>query len=343
MLQNVRNTKEIRQFLINNISSNTLVTDTMAMFGITRAAVYRNLQHLIKENIIQHDNAAKGRKYWLVKHEYKFSYNITNELSESVVWSQDIAPLMPEKDNVNRIWEHGFTEMFNNAIEHSQGTKINVIVWVDALNTTIIIYDNGIGIFRNIKDKFGLLNEREALLELAKGKLTTDSQNHSGEGIFFTSRIFDWFIISSYNVAFTHNDNAQAYKDIFVEQEPGALDGTGVMMRMSNDSERKLLDVFDKFSVDDNYSFDKTLIPIELARYGGDNLVSRSQARRVMSRIELFKSVILDFEDVPYIGQAFADEIFRVFANEHPDIEILVLNANEDVQKMISRAKNVKL
>ena len=62
-----------------------------------------------------------------------------------------------------------------------------------------------------------------------------------------------------------------------------------------------------------------------------------------MARIDLFKSVILDFKDVPYIGQAFADEIFRVFANEHPDIEILVLNANEEVAKMISRAKNVRL
>ncbi len=345
-MKKIRNTQEIRQFLLSNIDSKNLVSDTVSKFGITRAAVYRHLKQLTEQNIIQHNDAPKGRRYRLISREYRFSYDITDGLSESTVWSTDIAPLVPKQDNISRIWEHGFTEMFNNAIDHSQGTKINVLVRVDAVNTTIIISDNGIGIFRNIKNRFNLQNEREALLELSKGKLTTDRKKHSGEGIFFTSRIFDMFIILSYDISFSHNDNAKSYQDIFLEQKldnTDDCDGTSVLMRLSNNSKRKLLDVFNTFSVDDEYSFDKTLIPIELARYGDDNLISRSQAKRVMARIDLFKSVILDFKDVPYIGQAFADEIFRVFANEHPDIEILVINANEEVSKMISRAKNVRL
>ncbi len=41
----------------------------------------------------------------------------------------------------------------------------------------------------------------------------------------------------------------------------------------------------------------------------------------MLSRVELFKTVVCNFEGVPTIGQPFPDEIFRVFANTHPAIE----------------------
>jgi hypothetical protein len=53
---------------------------------------------------------------------------------------------------------------------------------------------------------------------------------------------------------------------------------------------------------------------VRLAKYGNDQLISRSQAKRLLARIELFKIVLFDFSGVETIGQAFADEIFRVFA-----------------------------
>lgn len=37
------------------------------------------------------------------------------------------------------------------------------------------------------------------------------------------------------------------------------------------------------------------------------------------------------------IGQAFADEVFRVFRARHPDTKILAVNANDAVQFMIDR------
>ena len=48
--------------------------------------------------------------------------------------------------------------------------------------------------------------------------------------------------------------------------------------------------------------------------------------------------MIFDFDNVETIGQAFADEIFRVFKNQHPEIELTYLKANKQVQQMISRA-----
>ena len=97
--------------------------------------------------------------------------------------------------------------------------------------------------------------------------------------------------------------------------------------------------MFDSYS-DDDFGFSKTQVPVFLAAYGGENLVSRSQAKRLLARLEKFKEIKLDFNDVPSIGQAFADEIFRVFANQNPSVHLIPINANEQVQKMITHVKN---
>jgi hypothetical protein len=52
--------------------------------------------------------------------------------------------------------------------------------------------------------------------------------------------------------------------------------------------------------------------------------------------------VIFDFSGVDTIGQAFADEIFRVFARQHPEIELLTSKTNSEVRRMIERAKSGK-
>jgi hypothetical protein len=68
--------------------------------------------------------------------------------------------------------------------------------------------------------------------------------------------------------------------------------------------------------------------------------VSRSQARRLVRRFEGFRRVVLNFKGVGVIGQAFADEIFRVFRSEHPEVELLSANTNSQVERMIRRARS---
>ena len=76
--------------------------------------------------------------------------------------------------------------------------------------------------------------------------------------------------------------------------------------------------------------------------YLGEHLISRSIARRILSNIEKFKVIFLDFDGVKTIGQAFADEIFRVFRNKHKEITILPINVDEEVKFMIKRVdKNI--
>ncbi len=110
-------------------------------------------------------------------------------------------------------------------------------------------------------------------------------------------------------------------------------------MELQNHTSRTLKKVFDEFTTDDDYGFTKTVVPVELMRYGDDNLVSRSQAKRLLTRFDRFKVVVLDFSGVETVGQAFADEVFRVFTNQHPEIEIVTIQASSEVKRMISRAR----
>lgn len=68
-------------------------------------------------------------------------------------------------------------------------------------------------------------------------------------------------------------------------------------------------------------------------------LVSRSQAKQLLQRVDRTRCVILDFEGIERIGQAFADEIFRVFVNEHPGVKLVAIHAAPEVQQMIRRAE----
>jgi hypothetical protein len=72
--------------------------------------------------------------------------------------------------------------------------------------------------------------------------------------------------------------------------------------------------------------------------YGDDNLVSRSQAKRLLARVDRFRTVVLDFAGVDAIGQAFADEVFRVHANQHPEATLVEVNATPPVMRMVNRA-----
>lgn len=268
-----------------------------------------------------------------------FTYAVRG-LDEGRVWLHGVAPLLRDLPaNVPDICHHGLTEMVNNAIDHSGGSHLRVYVERTQETATLMVSDDGVGIFRKITAALDLPDERLALLELAKGKLTTDPRRHTGEGVLFVSRMFDRFQIASGERVFDH-DHAEP-DDLLDHVEPRyARRGTTVLMEIATKSKRIAKQVFDKFSSGpDDYVFAKTVVPVRLAKIGNQNLVSRSQAKRPVQRVERLRTVVLDFADVAEIGQAFADEVFRVFANAHPDVEWVPVHAVPGVQQMIRRAE----
>jgi hypothetical protein len=200
------------------------------------------------------------------------------------------------------------------------------------------IDDFGVGVFRNIMKKKHLQSEIEAIQDLLKGKLTTSPKLHSGEGIFFTSKIGDEFILDSYGQQFIANN---VIKDIFIKKVRGQKQGTHVTFRINIKERHHLNDIFRAYTnigEDSDYGFDKTEIRVRLYMMGGVH-ISRSQARRVLSGLEKFKVVLMDYDRVPTVGQAFADEIYRVFHSKRPDIKIEDINMNEAVEFMVKRAR----
>ena len=335
--------EEIRRFILERVQSNSLSISklTTDRFGVSRQAVNEHLRRLVAAGALTEAGNTRGRTYTLARLvEWQHQYEIVPGLAEDVAWRNDVAPVIGQlPDNVRDIWYYGFTEMFNNAIDHSGGKGITVGITKTAVTTEMLIMDNGVGIFRKIQKALNLLDERQAIFELSKGKLTTDPKNHTGQGIFFTSRIFDGFDILSGGVFYSHEFGKP--EDWLLERK-NPKDGTSIFMKLGNHTARTTKKVFDQFTSDDpdDFSFSKTVVPVELAQYGNDKLISRSQAKRVLARVELFKKVILNFKNVPTIGQAFADEVFRVFPQDHPEVELIPMHENSEVKRMILRAKN---
>jgi hypothetical protein len=121
--------------------------------------------------------------------------------------------------------------------------------------------------------------------------------------------------------------------------DEGMPKGTCVAMEAEIDSQRDLAEVpHTSATPERDDRFASIVVPVALAKINTENLLSRSQAKQLLARIDRFKEVILDFKDVDFIGQAFADEIFRVHQNRFPDVHIVPINANEAVMNMIQRA-----
>jgi len=260
-------------------------------------------------------------------------------LSESVVLDEikrDTGIFLDLPKNVVAILDYAFTEMLNNAIEHSGSEKIIVVMERDIKSINFQIIDSGIGIFKNIIKKRKLKNELEAIQDLLKGKQTTAPKEHTGEGIFFTSKAADKLIIRGSDKKLIFDN---MLKDIFIE-DIKLIKGTKVKFEIGKNSKRNLNNLFKEYS-GDAFEFSKTKVIVNL--YEIDNIyISRSQARRVLSGLDKFKTITLDFKDVKTIGQAFADEVFRVWQNHHPNIEIIYKNADKNVLFMIKRALSVK-
>jgi hypothetical protein len=334
--------EEIRRFILEKVQDKSHSISKLAMdrFSISRQAANAHLRRLVHEGALTETGQTKGRVYSLAALvQWRRAYPILDGPPEDVVWRNDIRDVLNHlPQNVLDIWVYSFTEMFNNARDHSRGTEIIVDIARSAVTTEIMIADNGIGIFRKIQKEMNLLDERHAIFELSKGKLTTDPQNHTGQGIFFTSRLVDYFRILSGGVFFAHDFGDE--QDWLLEQK-NPHNGTAVFMKLGYHTARTPMKIFNQYTGgDEDLGFNKTVVPVMLAQYGNDQLVSRSQAKRVLARVELFKTVMLDFKNVPAIGQGFADEIFRIFVRDHPHIQLFSTHANSEVKRMIMRAQS---
>lgn len=335
--------ENVRNYILANLPDHRddIASITALHFGVSRQAINRHLKSLESDGIILGTGKTRGREYELVMQlEETVWFDSVTGLVEDLIWRDHILPrLRGNKANVLAICQHAATEMINNVLEHAETRRFYVRVTITAATISMDVSDEGIGIFHKIQKALNQDDPRMAILELAKGKFTTDPDSHTGEGIFFTSRMCDEFAIMSDRVSFWRRGG----EDWLLSDKIEAIEGTLVHMVVNRFTERTTSEVFSQYASEfDEYGFTRTHIPVRLAAYEGEVLVSRSQARRLLARFEKFKEVILDFTGVGIIGPAFADEVFRVFANEHSGTSIIHVNASKEVDKMIRRALAAK-
>jgi len=318
-------------------------SDIVKVTGLSRQSVHRFLKRLINRGDLVKVGGTKGAKYLSKESAMKGADPMrirrsfpNRDLHEDLVLRQlkdQTTILRGVQLNVVKVVEYAFTEMVNNAISHSNSDKVNVEM--ESVDSVIrfTVTDYGVGIFNNLIDKYGLEDKYAAIQELLKGKTTTKPEKHTGEGIFFTSKVADIFSIESSGLKLTVNN---LIDDVFVENIKNNRRGTKVIFEISRTSSRELSNIFQKYT-DGDLAFSKTEIKIKLYKLE-ISYISRSEAKRVVRNLDRFKSIVFDFAKVDTVGQAFADEIFRVFSNEHSTISIRHINANKNVEFMIQRA-----
>ncbi len=331
------------------------VADIVATTGHSRAYVQRFFKELTEEGkMVRVGNANQARyvntdamaiakaKKTILTFQRTFQREGLEEDRVFDMIKKETGIFLDLPKNVADILEYGFTEMLNNAIEHSQSADVRVSMKRpptgqagDAAVVRFEVLDRGIGLFENLMHVRKLSNVQEAIQDLLKGKQTTMPERHSGEGIFFTRRAADAFMVTSSDRRLLFDNR----RDDFTVATVPAMVGTKITLVIDIDSPRVLRDVFKPFT-DEEFEFSTTEVTIHLYQPGGSvDFISRSQARRLLVGLEKFKKIILDFSHVATVGQGFADEIFRVWHRHHPDVIFETRNTNQDIDFMLSRAR----
>jgi anti-sigma regulatory factor (Ser/Thr protein kinase) len=307
--------------------------------GITRQALHLHLRRLIAEGAIEKTGSTRNAAYVPPGARgrapaYRRSFALRG-LQEDKVYDDIALRLRLKKElpeSVRRIVYYAFTEMLNNAIDHSRAQACTVEFGLGPYDVRFAVRDRGIGVFHSIASRFGLRGEREALGELIKGKTTTMKERHSGEGIFFTAKAADALVLRSHGTELEF----QTLEDDLVVREKRHIEGTEVRFALSRRSKRRLEDVFAKHAPPEfDYRFERTSVRVDLF---GDEYVSRSEARRLLGRLESFREIELDFRNVRSLGRAFADEIFRVFRRRHPGVSVRWVHASAPIEALLRQA-----
>ncbi|PIR17811.1 MAG: hypothetical protein COV46_02460 [Deltaproteobacteria bacterium CG11_big_fil_rev_8_21_14_0_20_49_13] len=342
--------KDLRNHIKKCIKKQGVIkaSELVARFKISRQAMHRYIKEMLSEGLLIKQGSSRATAHYL----YNSPLAIKKYRSKNVSFRKRCLLKGLEEDSVFQKMEeqsglfsslavkakaslrYAFTEMLNNAIDHSGSKFADIVVNVNKRTASFDIRDNGVGMFANIMSKNELNNEMEAVQDILKGKNTTMPERHSGEGIFFTSKVAELFVMESHRKKVTINNRNN---DVYVEDRR-MLKGTSVHFEISVDSKTEVTNIFKAFT-NESFTFDKSRINVRLFD-SGEAYMSRSQAKRLLHSLENFKKVVLDFNGIDTIGQAFADEVFRVFKKLHPDIVIEPVNCGENVQFMIGHVNS---
>lgn len=306
--------------------------------GMSRGTIQKALQRLTQLGWLQREGSARRPQFrpGLLRQVVQ-RYPLAG-LQEDLPWSRDFAPFFALPTEVQRMTQHAFGELLNNAIDHSGGSSVTVSLRQTPSHVQLLVSDDGCGVFDQLSRAFSLADPAMAMLELSKGKLTSQPARHAGRGLFFTSRLADVFDLHANDTAFQHREwEGDGWR-------PGRAlkhQGTSVYAAIALDTNRTLESVLHAHSLDGKgFGFERTVVPLRLMASPLAGLDSRAQARRVAARLNAFRRAEMDFDGVATIGHSFADELFRVMSPELGEVDLVPLNMSPAVAAMIESVRS---
>lgn len=302
--------------------------------AVPRSAAVRLLGRLVEAQWLAREGSGRRALYRPgVLRQVVRRYALESLHDEDMAWRRDFAPMVDASADVVRIAQYLFTELLNNAIDHSGGSRVTVSVRQTATQLQLLVSDDGRGVFDTLRENFALDEPSLAMFELAKGKLTTQPERHTGRGLFFCTKLSDVFTLHANEAAFQQRDWE---REVWRATPPACRGGSSIYAAISLDTQRTVDDVLRRYSADgQGYGFERTVLPLALLTQRNVHLDSRSQARRVCARLAAFQRVELDFDGLDEVGHAFADELFRVYGERQPGLSLVPVNAMPRVAAVI--------
>lgn len=302
-------------------------------FAVTAPTARRALRRLVALQWLVNEGTARAPRYAPGCLRQVVQRYALQGLTEDLPWRRDFAPFFALPGSVQQMAEHTFYELVNNAIDHSGGTAVTVSMRQTASHVQLLVSDDGVGLFGRIAQAFAIEEPPLAMLELSKGKLTSQPHAHTGHGLFFASRLADVFELHANDASFQHRSwDARGWQ----AQRALKHRGTSAYASFLLDTDRTVESVRQVYSLDGSgAAFDRTRVGLQLLTSDTVGLQSRAQARRVSARCSDFRQVELDFAGVPEVSHAFADELFRVLSHKETGVRWVALNMSPTVARLI--------
>jgi anti-sigma regulatory factor (Ser/Thr protein kinase) len=303
--------------------------------AVSRGTITKQLKRLVETGWLQRQGHSRPRYQPGIQREVTTDYRVEG-LDEHTPWLRDVHPVLALHPEVARVAQHVFGELLNNAIDHAGAGLVTVSVRQTPTHLHILIGDDGVGVFNQLARAAGLPDAQRAALELAKGRLTTQPECHGGRGLFFVARMVDAMNLQSNGQVLQWRHRGESVQ---FRTHPLNRSGTTAFVSLALDSRVRPTDTYSAFGSEDApLDFSRTQVPLRLLTDNGLTLDSRAQARWVVSRLELFATAELDFEGVDDVGPSFIDEVFRVYAQAHPEVALQPMKASPRVEKLLKSA-----
>ena len=335
---------DTRDLIRRTLEAHDSVTmaELLEVTGLTRPAVLYHLRALTEAGDAELVGPSRGRSVrYRSPYDERWEFPLNEMSAEHRLWSDLRDELLDADSSVaaREIHEYVFGEMVNNVLDHSSSQNLTITRRAVAGSVGISVRDYGVGIFQHIADAEGLTDHHASLLRLQSGTYTTDPDNHTGQGIFFSSRAVDHFSVGSGTLGWQVDNVAGDSTVTRIHAVPGTI----VRWTLDSATTRSLPALFEYYSRADDGGipqFAVTTIPVSVAA-ATDTYATRSAARELLAGKQQFRVIILDFANVENIGQGFADEVFRVYQAQNPTVTIEPVHMNRQVAFLVDQARGI--